>query len=437
MKAKLIGILFVIVATLSVSAQNYSVRAVGYDISDNLDLEAVSYLFGESRDLQDFEYRLNDPQMQISNLDLNQDGWVDYLRVVEVYEYGIHLVTIQAVLDQDIYQDVATIDAGQIKGGNYYVQVVGDPYLYGPNYIIEPTYVRVPLIFSWFFRPNYVVWHSPYYWGYYPSRYKHYRCLPTFNYHRNLHVHIDYHVNTYHYSTVRRNTLAVELHRKVYRNDYAQRHPSKSFSSRNTGYSNKYELSRSRSVSESRGDRRPTGQATYNSGSRSGSSRSVSSRSDAYRGTSETKSARISTTQPNSSQRKGSDVNYNRSSGQSQVKSGTKSVGRSPASANTSRSVYQPGSTSKSATGSGSKQQFEVRSSRSSSTNNSTYRSTQQPKVESSSSRSAKSNSVSRSANSSGRSVAKQSSISRKAESSSTTKSGTVSTKKSERSKRR
>lgn len=47
-------------------------------------------------------------------------------------------------------------------------RVIGDPYIYGPYYIIEPVYVYTPSIFSFFWGPRYFRWHSPYYWGYYP-----------------------------------------------------------------------------------------------------------------------------------------------------------------------------------------------------------------------------------------------------------------------------
>lgn len=59
-----------------------TVTAKSYDISDNLDLRAVASIFGESANLEDFERRLNDPGEQISNLDLNGDNQVDYLRVI-------------------------------------------------------------------------------------------------------------------------------------------------------------------------------------------------------------------------------------------------------------------------------------------------------------------------------------------------------------------
>lgn len=259
MKTRLIILtIAALVTATSASAQSYRVKATNYDISDNLDLEAVSYIFGESSNLEDFEARLNDPDTQISNLDLNDDGYVDYLRVVELYENNIHLVTIQAVLDRDIYQDVATIDVGRNNGSNMYVQVVGDPYLYGPNYIIEPVFVRPPVIFSWFLGAAYVAWHSPFYWGYYPPRYHRFHCIPTYRYHRDLYVHVDVHVHKYNYVHDRRNPRAHDMQHRVSRNDYGQRHPNNSFSDRNKGYSNKHDMVNQRPGRTTTGDSRPS-----------------------------------------------------------------------------------------------------------------------------------------------------------------------------------
>ena len=53
-----------------------TVEAKDTDISDNLDLEAVASIFGEAKDLEEFEKKLNDPDTQISNLDLNEDGYI-------------------------------------------------------------------------------------------------------------------------------------------------------------------------------------------------------------------------------------------------------------------------------------------------------------------------------------------------------------------------
>jgi hypothetical protein len=79
------------------------------EISDNLDLRAAD-IFGDSRNLREFERQLNDPELQISNLDLNNDNEVDYLRVIETVDNRTHVVIIQSVLDREVYQDVATIE---------------------------------------------------------------------------------------------------------------------------------------------------------------------------------------------------------------------------------------------------------------------------------------------------------------------------------------
>ena len=63
-----------------------TVEAQTTDISNNLDLKAVATVFGESANLEEFEKKLNDYDTQISNLDLNNDGQVDYLRVIEKNE---------------------------------------------------------------------------------------------------------------------------------------------------------------------------------------------------------------------------------------------------------------------------------------------------------------------------------------------------------------
>ena len=155
---KLTFTILALVSGLFVQAQRYgnsntaTVVAQNYDISDNLDLQAVASIFGESNDLEDFERRLNDPSLQISNLDLNRDNYVDYLRVIEVADDDVRVIVIQAVLGEDLFQDVATIELERPRNNTstVHVQIVGNPYIYGPNYIYEPYYWRTPIFFDYF-----------------------------------------------------------------------------------------------------------------------------------------------------------------------------------------------------------------------------------------------------------------------------------------------
>ncbi|AWV98522.1 hypothetical protein DJ013_10205 [Arcticibacterium luteifluviistationis] len=225
-----------------------------YDISDNLDLEAVASIFGESRDLEDFEYRLNDPKSKISNLDLNEDGYVDYLRVVESVERGIHIIAIQAALGNDLFQDVATIDVEKDTYNKPQIQFIGHPYFYGSNYIIQPLYYHTPFIVSSFWGPSYITWQSPYYYGYYPSYYNHWRPSPVHQYVTNVHVYRN-EKNTYKYVPERRSTTVSPLVRDNRRNDYVAKKPTQTFETRNKTLGNKQDLQLRRNTNSSTNNR--------------------------------------------------------------------------------------------------------------------------------------------------------------------------------------
>jgi len=248
MKTK-IGILFFALCTsfFSLQAQNTvtSTRALSNDISDNLDLEAVASIFGDSENLEDFEHRLNDPENHLSNLDLNQDGYIDYLRVVENSTDQNSLIVIQAVLDKDVYQDVATLEIEKTNNGTPRVQIVGDSYIYGSNYIIEPVFVHTPLIFSFFWGPRYIAYQSPYYWNNYPRWYSNYRPYSAFKYERHVNLYVNRY-NTYNHTNTRNFQISGDRYNQIRRNDFATRHPERAFESRNKGIRNSSELNERR-----------------------------------------------------------------------------------------------------------------------------------------------------------------------------------------------
>jgi len=230
---------------------NATVVAQNYDISDNLDLQAVASIFGESRDLEDFERRINDPSAQISNLDLNNDNYVDYLRVVEVGESDVRVIVIQAVLGQDQFQDVATIEMERQRNKTVHVQVVGNSYIYGPNYIYEPFYHTTPMFFDMFWLTTYRPYYSPWYWGYYPTYYSYWRPMPVFRYHSHIYSHIN-HRNRYSYTDNRRLVRADRMYSNVRGNSLERQNPNRSFASRNENVSNRRALETTRDNSRSR-----------------------------------------------------------------------------------------------------------------------------------------------------------------------------------------
>lgn len=234
-KISQIFLLLLLVACKAFAQDVTTITANSDDISDNLDLEAVASIFGESKDLEDFEKRLNDPDIQISNLDLNNDGEVDYLRVMETAEKNIHSISIQAIIGKDQYQEVAVIDVEKDSKGSTQVQVVGNVNMYGPNYYITPYYPVVPVFFTLFWVAAYRPWYSPWYWGYHPPYFRPWRPYPPHIYRSNVHVHVNIN-NTYTRNNVRINNRTTNNTRN---NAYFKNNPDKSFNKRNPGVSNR------------------------------------------------------------------------------------------------------------------------------------------------------------------------------------------------------
>ena len=236
------------VFTTEIQAQDRTtINVRNSEISDNLDLRAVASIFGDSNNLQDFERRLNDPKLQISNLDLNNDDQVDYLRVFETVENRTHVVIIQAVLDRDLFQDIATIEVEKDNYNNVHLQVVGDSYLYGQNYIYEPVYYNTPLIYASFWLSNYRPYNSIWSWNYYPSYYFAWNPLAIFRYRNNIHNSLNAY-NKYNYVNYRRSNNASEMYNSRRSNGYERQHPDYSFSRRNSEFRNRYELDQRRNT---------------------------------------------------------------------------------------------------------------------------------------------------------------------------------------------
>jgi hypothetical protein len=240
-------LIMLLIVSSCLSQNRTNIQASSPEISDNLDLEAVASLFGEVKDLEEFERILNDENERLSNLDLNNDGFIDYLRVLETVEGNTHVITIQAALGNNIFQDVATIDVERNNNNTSFVQVIGNPYFYGNNYILNPVYFGTPFYVNTFWTPYYSPWRSPYYWSYYPTYYRPYRPWAVNRYVN--HVTIKRNVkNTYNYTSERRSTSAPNLQKQIRRDDYSSQRPNNSFDARNKNVTNKADLNRSRNA---------------------------------------------------------------------------------------------------------------------------------------------------------------------------------------------
>lgn len=149
--------------------------AVSNQAAEDLDLYAVLDLLEESADLEAFEKALNDQEKGVNNLDLNEDGEVDYIKVEETIEENTHLIVLQVELEENDFQDVATIEIEKKVDDDYVLQAIGAEELYGEDYIVEPetdsksSGTTVVVVHTWpliliLFRPGYGRWRSPWLW---------------------------------------------------------------------------------------------------------------------------------------------------------------------------------------------------------------------------------------------------------------------------------
>jgi len=169
MQKYLIVPLMLLLSLSQVLAQDSTTIIAGSSVADGLDLMAVSELFKETESLQEFEKTLNDPKFGVNNLDLDGNGEVDYIRIVEEVAQDTHIIILQAAIGKDEFQDVATIEVEK-AGDDYNMQIRGNKIVYGVNYYIAPSHIHVhtwPII-TWIYRPVYLPYRSTFHFGFHP-----------------------------------------------------------------------------------------------------------------------------------------------------------------------------------------------------------------------------------------------------------------------------
>ena len=80
------------------------------EVPRQLSLEAAIELFKKSDSPEDFEKRLNSENNDVNNLDLNEDGEIDYIRVVDNSAGDVHALVLQVAVSEKESQDVAVIE---------------------------------------------------------------------------------------------------------------------------------------------------------------------------------------------------------------------------------------------------------------------------------------------------------------------------------------
>ncbi len=194
---------------LTSKAQDIGVDSTGLP-GDNFDLQGALQMFQKATSIEEFETFLNKEDNHVNNLDLNEDGNIDYVRVISKMDNDVHVFVLQVAISATENQDIAVIELEKTGNETALVQIIGDEDIYGEELIVEPTGESEESAFTdwnsnnhlsgphssideftstngivvnvWFwpsvrfvYAVNYRPWISPWRWNYYPATWRPWR----------------------------------------------------------------------------------------------------------------------------------------------------------------------------------------------------------------------------------------------------------------------
>lgn len=183
---------------------------------DNFSLQGALHLFKNAASPEDFEQQLNTESNHVNNLDLNGDGEIDYVRVIDKADGDVHAFILQVPVSEKESQDVAVIELEKTGDTSAVLQIIGDEEIYGEQVIVEPDggeenvkgnkggtpdvvaldLTRIVVnVWGWptvrfVYAPVYRPWVSPWRWHYYPAWWRPWRPFSWrawHPYHRHYH----------------------------------------------------------------------------------------------------------------------------------------------------------------------------------------------------------------------------------------------------------
>src|SRR4030066_1435808 len=131
--------LFVLLtAAIQLKAQDSEEDSTGLP-GDNFSLQGALEMFKKANSPEEFEKLINTQDNNVNNLDLNEDGDIDYIRVVGKMEKEVHAFVLQVPVSENENQDIAVIELEKTDKETAMLQIVGDEDIYGEQTIIEPS----------------------------------------------------------------------------------------------------------------------------------------------------------------------------------------------------------------------------------------------------------------------------------------------------------
>jgi hypothetical protein len=248
--------------SFSVNAQQDSTGMPG----DNFSLQGALEMFKQSASPEEFEKLINSESKNVNNLDLNGDGDIDYIRVIDKADKDVHAFVLQVVVSETENQDIAVIEIEKTGDTTAVLQIVGDEEIFGEQIVVEASdegdeviednnngFGKGPSanffeasrivvnVFFWpgvrfVYRPVYVPWVSPWRWHHYPNYWRPWHPYAwhvfhplRFHYHRHCAIVHTHRVIAAHkiYAPHRVSSVTVRTRTTVVRNNYKVTHTTK------------------------------------------------------------------------------------------------------------------------------------------------------------------------------------------------------------------
>ncbi len=192
---------FVWTVVSNLNAQDVEEDSTGLP-GDNFSLHGALEMFKKANSPEEFEKLINSKDNNVNNLDLDGNGDVDYVRVIDKMEKDVHAFVLQVPVSETESQDIAVIELEKTGDSDAMLQIVGDEDIYGEQTIVEPSegdadendeeienekgngpnanslaYSSLKIVVNvWLwpsvrfvYAPKYVAWVSPWRWRVYPG----------------------------------------------------------------------------------------------------------------------------------------------------------------------------------------------------------------------------------------------------------------------------
>jgi hypothetical protein len=254
-------VFFTLILGISLKAQQEpGIDSTGLP-GDNFSLQGALQMFQKAGSPEEFEKLLNTEDNSVNNLDLDGDGEIDYVRVIDKMDKEMHVLVLQVTISETENQDIAVIEIEKTGDESAMLQIIGDEEIYGEQVIVEPNggddngflsneyptenisgphageIVNSPIIVNvwlwpsvrFIYAPVYRPWVSPWRWHHYPGWWRpwrpyawhvfHPRCIRYHHPFAVVHTHRVFHAHNF-YKPFRTSSVTVRTRNSVAVNNY-------------------------------------------------------------------------------------------------------------------------------------------------------------------------------------------------------------------------